>query len=243
MRHSKNSIQIALLSALLVLMGGCSRISQKKQQPTQEMPDQSASIIADCIVNYFQKDYVPYVTQQQHRFNPKTGYLKIVATEPTGRYTFTLNKDHFASAKQPSSFLSDLPASFVNEPLATAVFYSFTAGAGLLDTTPFETQETIKIEGQWYEPMQAAANNTGIQATILRNKGTNKTDLIKLQDTEHEIQWLLKSYNLRYSKELDTLVPMKIDVFDISKGLASKQLIIQFEYKSILKKQAQHTAE
>ena len=235
MKHSKKSIRIGILLALLVLVGGCGQVSQQQQQQTtQEIPTQTASIVADCIVNYFQKDGIPYITQQQHRFDPKTGYLQIAAIEPSGLYQFTLNKDSFSSSRQLTPFLSGLPASFVNEQLATAVSYSFTTGAGLLDTAQFETLEMKKIEGQWYQPMQAA-NNTEIQITVLRNKGTNQADLVKLQDTEHEIQWLIKSYNLRYSKELDTLVPMKIDLFDIRNGLASKQLIIQIDYKGILK--------
>ena len=236
MKYSKKRIQIALVPALLVLIGGCGQVSQQpQQQPTQEISTQTASIIADCVVNYFQKDGIPYITQQQHRFDPEIGYLQIVANEPTGQYKFTLDKDSFTSPEELTPFLSGLPASFVNQPLTTALFYSFTAGAGLLDTTSFETQETMKIEGQWYEPMQVDVNNAGIQVTTLRNKGTNQTDLIKLQDTEHETQWLIKSYNLRYSKELDSLVPMKIDLFDIRSGLASKQLVIQIDYKGILK--------
>ena len=233
MKCSKNSFRAVLLLTLSVLIGGCGQVSQQ-QQPAQEMSGQKASIIADCVVNYFQKDSAPYITQQQHRFSPEAGYLQIVATEPSGPYQFALNKDSFSSSRQLTPFLSGLSASFVNQQLATALFYSFTAGADLLEAGGFETAEPIKIEGQWYEPMQAA-NNTEIQITVLRNKGTNQADLVKLQDTEHEIQWLIKSYNLRYSKELDTLVPMKIDLFDIRNGLASKQLIIQIDYKGILK--------
>lgn len=229
-------MQIVLLSALLVIMAGCGQVSQQpQQQPAQEISTQAASIIADCVVNYFQKDGVPYITQQKHHFKPETGHLQIIATEPSGLYQFTLNNNIFSSSKQLTPFLSGLPASFVNEQLATAVFYSFTAGVGLLDTAKFETQETTKIEGQWYEPIKAAANDTGVQVTVLRNRGTNQIDLLKLQSSEHEIQWLVKSYNHRYSKELDTLCPMKTDIFDIRNGLASKQLIIQIDYKGILK--------
>lgn len=237
MKRSKKSTLIALLSAILVFIGGCAQVSQK-QQPAQATSVQTASVIADCVVNYFQKDNAPYITQQQHRFDPEAGYLQIVAKEPTGRYKFTLKEASFASPEKLTPFLSALPASFVNQALTTALFYSFTTGAGLLDTTGFETGEPTKIEGQWYEPTQTA-NNTEIVAIVLRNKGTNQTDLVKIQDTEHEIQWLIKSYNLRYSKELNTLAPMKIDIFDIRSGLASKQLIIQIDYKAILKQQTE----
>jgi len=230
MKHSI-IIRIALVPALLALIGGCGRVLQ---QPTSETHTPKASIAADCIVNYFQKDGAPYITQQQHRFGPETRYLQIIAAEPSGTYHFTLTNDNYSSSKKLTSFLSGLPASFVNEPLANAVFYSFTAGAGLLNTTQFETQETTKIEGQWYEPIQATENSSKIQVTVLRNRETNQVDLVKLQQSKDETLWLVKSYNYRYSKELDRLVPMKIDIFDIRNGLASKQLIIQIDYKSIL---------
>ena len=134
-----------------------------------------------------------------------------------------------------------------------AVFYSFTAGAGLLDFAQLETQEITKIEGQWYEPTQMQKGN--IELKLLKNKSTNRIDLVEItkQDSEFtpkdgaeydreyyqisiEPMWLIRSYNYRYSKELDRLVPMRIDIFDIRNGLASKQLIIQIDYKTILKK-------
>ena len=250
MKYSKNSTLTALLSALL-LLGGCGQVLQQ-QQPPQEMPVQTASVIADCVVNYFQKDNAPYITQQQHGFNPETGYLQIVAKEPTGQYKFTLNKGNFNSTKQLTPFLSGLSASFVNQSLATALFYSFTAGAGLLNTAGFETQEAVKIEGQWYQPSLPPRQSGNAMISLLKNLDTNRFELVELSQTqmkdsspELEVitdtvtiqkKWLLRNYNYRYSKELDTLVPMKIDIFDIRNGLASKQLIIQIDYKSILKK-------
>ena len=85
----------------------------------------------------------------------------------------------------------------------------------------------------------STSNKDDLQVTLLKNRETNRIELVQLQDAASETLWLVQSYNLRYSKELDTLVPMKIDVFDIRDGIASKKLIIQFDYKSILKNQVQ----
>lgn len=233
MKCPKNIIQITLIVSVWVLAGGCRQVPQ----PKQETPVRPDMISADCIVNYFQTDNAPYITQQQHFFDPSSGHLEIIADEPSGRYKFTLNNGNFSESGELTPFLSGLPASFFNQPLATAVFYSFTAGAGLLDVSSLTALEPAKIEGQWYLPLQLSQTEGDPHVTLLKSRETNRIERVQFQDSATETQWMLKSYNFRYSKELDTLVPMKIDVFDITGGIASKKLIVQFDYKRITKSQ------
>lgn len=233
MNFSKYISPLALILAFSVLSGGCQRTS-RPQSVSKTKSDIAPLVNADCVVSYFQKDSAPYITQQQHSFNPSPRFLEITATEPTGVYTFTLIKEQFTAAKQPTAFLSGLPASFVNKMLATAVFYSFCSGSGILDTTAWATDEATRIEGQWYTPIRVPAG-TGLEITLYRNGNQNRVELVEITDAASQDKWLLQSYNLIYSKELDTLVPRKIDVFDIQDGLASKRLMIQFELKNIRK--------
>lgn len=238
------------LFALLTLTGGILILTGCRQTVhMQQEPVYRSGIVTACIAGYFQKDDAPYITQQQHLFAPKAHYLKITASEPTGDYVFTLSKGNFKSTKQKTPFLSGLPASFMNEQLATALFYSFTAGAGLLDTAQFTTADNVKIEGQWYQPLIPPSFNGNTAVCLLRNINTKRIELAQLSQAQMidsdptpeaiactivgQKKWLLRSYNLRYNSELGVLVPMKIDVFDIQKGLASKRLIIQFEYTSV----------
>lgn len=229
MNHFKSFISLALLVFSLVF-SGCQ--TSRPHTQTHALPDINPRIIADCVVSYFQKDSAPYITQQQHAFDPSSRSLKITADEPTGTFTFALTNDQFAAAESLTPYLSGLPASFVNQPLATAVFYSFTAGAGILDTAQWTKTEAVKIEGKWYHPIQIPEEN-GLEITLYQNTSQGRIELVKMADPASQSLWILQSYNLIYSKEADTLIPRKIDVFDIEKGLASKRLLIQFEYKSI----------
>lgn len=229
MNHSKSFISLALLVFSLVF-GACQ--TSRPQTQTQTLPDINPRIIADCVVSYFQIDSAPYITQQRHAFDPSSRSLKMTADEPAGTFTFALTNDQFAAAEPLTPYLSGLPASFVNQPLATAVFYSFTAGAGILDTAQWMKTEPVKIEGKWYNPIQIPTEN-GTDVTLYWNADQERVELVKIADQATESLWLLQSYSLIYSKEADTLIPRKIDVFDIENGLASKRLLIQFEYKSI----------
>jgi hypothetical protein len=249
MKYSKICIQFALTLSILTLTGGCRQVSWSAQK--SPMPTVKTAVSAECIAEYFRKDEAPYITEQRQRFDPASGYLQIIAAEPTGNYTFTLMKDQFKESKQKTPFLSELPASFVNRPLTIALFYSFTGGAGLLDTSRFTVSENVKIEGRWYQPMTPPSFSGDVIIRLLKNVNTNRIELVELSQTRtvdsdkqpeaitdtavSEEKWLLENYNFMYSKELDKLVPRAIDVFDIQKGLASKQLIIQFEYKNIVK--------
>ena len=219
-----------VLMGLMVITQGCQQ-EIKQAQTISIRP----FIKTDCIVNYIRKDKAPYITRQQLGFNPAVGYLEIIAQEPTGLYHFTLTKEKFTSEKQPSVFLSGLPASFVNQDLATCVFYSFLSGAGILETDSFASSENpIKLEGQWYKPIRTPWPNESVQITLLRNLNTNRIDRVELDNQKSDVRWMTIIYNYRYSNELNTMVPRKIDIFDIQDGLASKKLIIQFDYKSVL---------
>ena len=66
--------------------------------------------------------------------------------------------------------------------------------------------------------------------------------MVQLEDPQEGLVWLINNYNLRYSKELSERLPRMIDVFDIRNGVASKELMIRFDYKDIRKAQAKDTS-
>ncbi len=232
MKHSMRFVQIVLLS-LLIIAGGCQQTVQPIRQ--EQGISVKTAITADCIVSYFQQGKAPYITQQKHHFNPSAGYLGITAQEPTGYYKYTLLKDKFNSTKQNTGILSVQNASFVNQNLATCIFYSFLAGSNVLDVSSFISEANIKIEGQWYTPIQTIWPHGNLQITLLKNYDENIIDRVEIKDETSNIRWITKCYNFRYSKDLDVSAPRMVDVFDIHNGIASKELIMQFDYKSILK--------
>lgn len=226
-------VQILVVTWVSVLLTGCGQVSNDQSRIEPVKTDMAGTIGADCVVNFYRTDKSPYITEQQHRFAPEAGYLNIVSREPYGVFNYTLKKDQFSSTKRAKKGLSDLDVDFCDKRLATAIFYSFSAGTNLLDKSLFATSEIVKIEGQWYQPYQPEWPLDELRVTLLQGIGSDRVELVQITDSETGGTWMARSYNMRYSKQLERLAPRKIDVFDISAGVASKKLIVQIDYKSI----------
>lgn len=229
------SLLIALIVVVGLLFAGCGQ----SQQKTQDEPvTVTASITTDCIVHYFKTNASAYITRQQHGYNPSAGYFHAVSEEPTGTVQCSLMEDDYQSSGQKKQTLSDLPAAFWSKNLAIAVFYSFSAGGELLETESMLSAENVKIEGQWYTPLKPQWP-IGVKVTLLQSPGTKRVEKVLLEDEQEGLSWLIENYNLRYSKEISKRLPRTIDVFDIRNGVASKELMIRFDYKDIQKVQTQ----
>jgi hypothetical protein len=224
----------ALLFTRFVLFGcvlffGCSQPERHKQDSDLVI---KPTLTADCMAQYYRANGSAYMTRQQHGFNPIAGYFQMTAQEPTGNTQYTLLKEKYTESKQKTVALSDIPVSFCTQSLAAGIYYSFCAGGELLDTASL-SGENVKLEGKWYQPLTAAWPSGAITITLLRSLDTNRVELVRVDDSAKGTTWLLRNYNIRYSKELEKNLPRKIDVFDIRNGIASKQLMIQFEYSDI----------
>jgi hypothetical protein len=222
MKHSV-SLLIALSVAAVFFLTGC---SQSQQAIQDESVDGVATITADCIVHYYKSNASAYITRQQHGYNPSAGVQ------------CSLLKENYESTGLGQPRLSDLPNSFGTKNLAMAVFYSFCAGGGLLDTGSMAAAENIKIEGRWYTPLTPQWPSD-VKLTLLRSLETKRIEKVLLEDEQEGLSWWIDNYNLRYSKEISRRLPRMIDVFDIRNGIASKELMIRFDYKDIKSAQTQ----
>jgi len=231
------SLLIASTVVAGLLFAGC---SQSRQETQDEPVSVRAAIATDCIVHYYKTNGSPYITWQRHGYNPSAGFFQAISTEPVGVAQCSLLKDDYDSSAPKQASLSDLPGSFWSKNLAVSVFYGFCAGGGLLETESMVSAENIKIESQWYKPLKPEWPS-GVELTLLQSLETKRVELVLLEDTQEGLVWLVKSYNLRYSKELSGRFPRTIDVFDIRNGIGSKELMLRFDYKDIQKVHAQET--
>ena len=236
MKHV-TTLSIALV-LLMVLFAGCGMSQQAQQPDEQEQALPMATVTADCVAHYYKTGAAGYMTSQRHGFNPVEGFFQAVSTEPVGAVQCSLMKGDFDSSGPENASLSDLPQSFWNRNLAVGVFYSFCAGGGLLDGETMDSGKDIKIEGQWYMPL-APRWPTDISVTLLRSLDTKRIELIQLDDPRTETTWLLRNYNLVYSKDLSRRLPRAVDVYDIRNGVASKELMMRFNYTAV-RKEASH---
>ena len=102
--------------------------------------------------------------------------------------------------------------------------------------------ENVKIEGRWYTPLTPEWPGE-IKLTLLQSLDTKRIELVRLEDVQAGLTWLIRAYNIRYSKELSKRLPRMIDVYDIRNGVASKELMIRFDYKDIQKVQKQEVSD
>ena len=229
MRYSV-SLSIVLLAVLGILFAGCGQQTQQVAQ--DEVVSVKATIEADCIVHYYKTNTSAYITRQRHGYDPESGFFAASSMEPTGNVRCSLIRDIFDSSGQRQPALSDLPGSFWSKNLATALFYSFCAGGNLLETESLAAGENIRIEGQWYKPLRPAWPDD-VNLTLLQSLDSARIEMVQLEDSQNGLIWLARNSNYRYSKDLGERVPRSIDVFDIRDGIASKVLMIRFDYKDI----------
>lgn len=222
-------LMMCVVTGLSLLATGCSRSTQPDPISEEAIEPQ---IQADCIAHYYKSNGSAYITRQQHGFTPSLGLFHAYSSEPAGPVECLLTRDGFSSTGQEKELLPDLPRQLWSKHLAASVFYSFSAGGGLLDTSAMAKGDNVRIEGRWYQPVVTDWSGQ-LQLTLYRTLDTERVELVKMEDSQQELSWLLKSYNYRYSKELDGLIPRAIDVFNISDGLGSKALMIRFDYKNI----------
>ena len=233
MRHWVSLLIVSVGMGLL--FAGC---TQSRQETRSQTVSVKAAVVTDCIVSYYKTNASAYITRQRHGYNPSAGFFQAVSTEPTGIVQCSLLKDNYDSSTPKQHALSDLPATFWSKNLAVAMYYSFCAGGGLLETESMLSTENIKIEGQWYTPLKPQWPS-GVKLTLLQSLDTKRIEMVQLEDAKEGLAWLVKSYNLNYNKELSKPLPRMIDVFDIRNGVGSKELMIRFDYKNIQKVQTQ----
>jgi len=231
MRHS-TVLLIVIAVALNVTLTGCHR--QTQQEGPDEVISTQALIETDCIVHYYKSNGSAYITRQRHGFNPEAGFFEAFSTEPTGKVQCSLIREIYQSSDEERKPLSDLPNSFWNRNLAIALFYSFCAGGELLDTASMTAGDPVKIEGQWYKPFKTAWP-ADVDVTVLQSLDLARVERVELTDPKDDVAWMMSCYNRRYSGELEKSVPRTIDIYNIENGVASKELMIRFDYEDIRK--------
>lgn len=237
----KRTIQLFLLVCAvgLVLFAGCAGT----QTAAPSAPASKDVIQAECVASYYKINASPYITQQQHRFSPSAGRLRVTADEPTGPYESVLQKDLFTVVRGSTGGSADLPESFFNRALATSVFYSMCAGGGLLDTSAMTRGEPLKVLGQWYTPLTPSWPTNQLTVTLFENQNSSRIEWVSVSDAEKDLEWMALNYNLRYNSDLARRIPRTVEVYDVRNGIASKKSIVRFEYKDILSGNAAKTGK
>lgn len=221
-------ISALLIAIIWIILTGC-------QQVEPQMTTGSCTLTVDVVAHYYKSNASTYMTSQEHGFDPDNHFFQMTADEPIGPVKYSLDRGVYSVSGEETEFLSVLPKNFFTQELATAVFFSYTAAAGLLDSDSMSVSgDDVKIEGQWYTPLSPAWSSLP-EVTLFRSPRTNRIELVEIDDEQDGLTWLLRSYNFYHNNEFQKQFPRTIDVFNIGKGISAKELMIRFDYKNIRK--------
>jgi len=227
---------LALLFAIVALsyIGGCRRnvrtIVTTKLKP---IPCKDKIISADCIVTFYGPESGKYLSRQQHKICPAPGSIAISADEPQGRLVVQLSEKGFelsVSQINPNEFSKTMQQSNIAEAILTSIL----AGAGFIGETGGVELTPMKIQGQWYKPIELAPLEPARPSrTIFKNNDTSLTDLVHIKDPAGDAILIARSYNYRWFEEIGRSIPMKIDISTTTPNAETPQLLLQINYHNV----------
>lgn len=212
----------------LLLPAGCTGPAAQPSDVTSAGVNKNC-VDAQTVVHYFLAGQRHYFTEQQHIFCPDQKSLLIASHEPQGRFEWLLQGGRYSAGKAPEK--PDPADAYWNRALVSASYYLMTVGGEFLPAPDATNPDPVKIEGQYYLELNPKAPGLS-SLRLYRNQANGKVDLVQVEDKNGQL-WMAKSYNWNYYAPTGKLIPRKIDFFDISKGISSKELKIRIDYSNV----------
>ncbi len=230
MIHRKVLSIVALLACVTLAGCGTQTTDTPTKQPTSsEQIDPANCIAAQAVVSCFLEGGRTYITAQQHLFCPEAKSLQIHSKEPQGSFTWKLTAQQFS---RMSSGVQSNPAGW-DLPRMLTVYAGFLYGGGFVSTDSLADGGIVTLDGQRYLQLAMPVSDNAIHAQLYRDLDTNRIDRIVIEDKKQGQSWLGVCYNWSYYSPKKLWIPRKIDIYDITDGVASKRLILQTEYKKV----------
>ncbi len=209
-----------MMIVTLALTGCQSGSGQVGSQTTIGSPGFTAEVIA----TYYDPQQVRYLTLQEHRLDAAGRSLVIRAEEPDETIEWILSGDQFSGPTQVTT-----PA-WCDRRIAKLVLTAFRAASGLIDESTLVVQDSIKMDGQWYQPM-ALPDSDWARIRLMKKQSDGRIDRLELVDPKTQERFVALAYNPVWIETFGKTVPTKIDIFR-SKG-NTDQMAVQFHYRAI----------
>lgn len=219
---------------LSVLLGfaltGCALTNRNGLSSKEQIALSCEGLVKAHAVTAF---YLPvgktYYTEQEHRFCPSLQLLEISAEEPEGTIQWKWEKGTFRRSGPEKKPLS----SEWRPESALSVFSGFLYGSNLLPVSPEPEQAPVNLEGQVYTAISLLTTPSDLEAVLYKNQKTDIIDRVIVHNKKDNKTLMAILYNWHLLGYGETVIPRKIDIFDITNGISSKNLLIQIEYKEI----------
>jgi len=218
----RGTYQFLVLIASIAICG-CQ--STEKQPSEPEVAEKQTFLKMTSHVNFYRENSI-YVTDHEHLFSPTSNSLQISSREPSGRFVWLLQNEHYSVRNLTSDKIHE---DLYNKAYLQAIYYGMMASGQMLTDDQVTEEETVRIEGQWYTPY--LLNKQDAKIRLMKNKSNNRFEQVILQKDNQIYQILY--YNLRFDKDLNINLPRTIDIFDATDGLSAKKLLVKIHYNSV----------
>jgi len=141
----------------------------------------------DCVVTSYQQDNTFYLTEQHYQVFPWSNSIRISGREPEGEYVWQLSNGRFGVLQGREQY-NELWAGVDSSCVAEIILNVVTTPARLLDESAefARVAKPVKLQGQWYYPIQRSTKAGLLSTAPLRdavfnqNRDTMLVDMLLL---------------------------------------------------------------
>lgn len=216
-----------LLLVVLILAGCAFQRTQQTpiEKKSETCPDR---LTAHSVTIFSLPSGKSYFTEQEHRFCPLSKSLEIFSEEPNAEMYWKWDKNGFSRSSSPQNPFGDWNAESI-----LAVYAGVLYGSGLLPAQTLVEETIVPLEGQAYLPIPLDLKSSSLKTVLYRNQKTGIIDRVMIQNVSNKTAVMAILYNWKLHGRNNTLIPRKIDIFDVTSGIFAKKLIIQINYKLV----------
>ena len=230
-RFRRMSFWVVLM--VFVTVAGCGEQNSSEGNVKTRIKDLK-SIEADCVVTFYAEDGSSYITEQHHSISPLSETIVISADEPGGRFVCKLTGGNF-DLTTGADKLSKIAAPMSDRNTTQIILTSIRAGVGAIDEEQQQLLgEPLKIDGQWYQPIKLESTKSISSEQILyRSSDTSIINIVQVTDIKGGGVFTGRGYNYQWFDEINTTLPMKIDVFNSENASSTRHKILRIEYHTV----------
>ncbi len=194
----------------------------------------------DCVVTFYRSDGSVYLTEQSYTVYPWSNTLEISAREPEGTFVWRLTKGQL-NVVQGGDQAERLPVAVMSRCLAEAILSIVTAPARLLDgSAAFTTQDTtVKIHGQWYNPIAGKANPDAetpagaTEAIFYQDRDRFLVDMMGFACANKDKSLTVRGYDYKKIEKGGIVLPTRMEIFSAAAGTNSQQRLVKIDCHAI----------
>lgn len=190
------------------------------------------------VATFYREDGTYYLSEQGYEIYPWSNSVRISGREPGGDYSWQLQQGRFGVLQGLSQY-EGLGVGVDNGCIAEGILALVTAPVRLLDKdVEFKwSAETVKLGGQWYEPVKRMVKRDVVDVAALRDaafyqrRSTERMDMVLLGCGNSRDVLVVRGHDYRLLGRDGVMVPARIELFNADAGGRVKRRIIQLDLK------------